>query len=576
MTYLGPLRLHFHGQFQATVSTVNNSTTNFDNATFQPQFQEQGNQGSWNPGGDADWRLLGCEVTAATLADGSPAGADDPVLSCLVADSDRKVPGKLVDLDPEQQMCSMIFGLEVRVCDARGDTLVIGRFEPVAFTELWPRARSSGSSGDPPLGAFYQSVITDLEWSDAASSSAMLSALREAATDGLLSMKFNVDGYDWTFGSETFGRGRIVGTIGVASADEPRHFVAGRHFLPGAAGSALNNCVAVVDEALGKVLLDLGNAIPTRTPGGPLTDIGTLTLEHGGGTIGEIAYQQTEWYERTAGVVALPADRSLTAEELAAIADAPLSITVDSTTTGTAGAIAEAPGGVYARADQFVFRLDAGDIAPARVFATRFGQPHAGAQIRSRQDPSRLQAGPGDPPVATPASAIDFPADVVTGPDGVAELPITASEPGNPRGFIDGQVYGVRPALTQTLGPGSSYPRTPWNFISLLVHDTFHADDPPTWFGSLQPVFEQYSNLYPVMDRFLDLSSYQSVCENRHLLLLAFGLAIDDPNSMPVTRDLSTSARQAILRWLTDVGADGNPLQGAAPPREAKRPPPAA
>ncbi|MGH2841168.1 MAG: hypothetical protein ACRDKY_10150, partial [Solirubrobacteraceae bacterium] len=565
MTYLGALRLHFHGQFQATVSTVNNTASNFDNAATS---RDPG----WNPGGDADWRLLGCEITSAMMPDGSAAAADDPVLSCLVADSDRKVPGKLVDLDPEQQMCSMIFGLEVRVCDAEGRTLVIGRFEPAAFTELWGRAEDTAGGDDPPLGAFYQSVITDLQWSDRAASSQMLSALRSAATDGLLSMKFNVDGYDWTAGSPTFGRGRIAGTIGVATGDEPRHFVAGRHFLPSGNRNALNNCVAVVDEELGKVFLDLGNALPTRTIGGAIANIGTLKLARGGTEIGEIAYLRAGWYEQTAGVVALPADRRLSDAELAAIAGGPLSVEV-SASSGPIGGIDEAPGGVYARADQFVFRLDPGGTAPVKVFATRFGKPHAGAQVRSRPDPSRLQAGPGDPPVATPASALSFDADVVAGPDGVAAVPIAASDPGNPRGFIEGQVYGVRPALTETVGPGSTYPRTPWNVVSLLVHGTFEADDPPTWSGSLQPVFQQYSNLYPVMGRFLDLSSYDSICENRHLLLLAFGLPIDDPNSMPVTRDLSASAREAILRWLTDAGPDGNPLRGEAPSREVGPPP---
>jgi hypothetical protein len=130
--------------------------------------------------------------------------------------------------------------------------------------------------------------------------------------------------------------------------------------------------------------------------------------------------------------------------------------------------------------------------------------------------------------------------------------------------YIDGQVYGVRPALAQTLGPGSTYPRTASNFVSLLVWDTFESADPPTW-SDLAGVFEQYSNLYPVMDAFLDLSRYESVCEHRELLLLAFGLPIEDPNSMPVTRDLSGGARTAILRWLNEVGADGKPLPGSAP-----------
>jgi hypothetical protein len=85
---------------------------------------------------------------------------------------------------------------------------------------------------------------------------------------------------------------------------------------------------------------------------------------------------------------------------------------------------------------------------------------------------------------------------------------------------------------------------------------------PPTWLGSIEPILRQYANLYPVMERFLDLGSYESVCENIRLLTLAFGLDPSDPNSMPVTRDLSAAKRAAILRWLTERGEDGKPRKG--------------
>ena len=39
-------------------------------------------------------------------------------------------------------------------------------------------------------------------------------------------------------------------------------------------------------------------------------------------------------------------------------------------------AVSEAPDGRYVRADQFVFRLNPGDRAKVRLFATRFGQPY--------------------------------------------------------------------------------------------------------------------------------------------------------------------------------------------------------
>src|SRR5215210_498687 len=142
MSYLNALRLHFAGQFQANVSTVNNDPAHFDNAKFKPSFQEMQGQGptqmnGWfNPQGDAAWRFLGCTVTAAW----TPAGqvtAPDPVLTYIVADSDEQAPAKLVDLDSEQQLVSEIWGLQVRIADAAGNTLMRGDFDPAAFMDIW-------------------------------------------------------------------------------------------------------------------------------------------------------------------------------------------------------------------------------------------------------------------------------------------------------------------------------------------------------------------------------------------------------------------------------------------------------
>src|SRR5207253_1807368 len=139
--------------------------------------------GWFNPEGDGDWRLIGCKVTAAWLADGSPAANDDPIHQCLIADSDRTVAAKLVDLDPEQQLVSEIWGLEVRICDAAGTTLLRGQFEPAAFMEIWNRG--GGGGGDSVASAMYQSVLTQLEWG-AIDRSPFLRALRESAAGGLL------------------------------------------------------------------------------------------------------------------------------------------------------------------------------------------------------------------------------------------------------------------------------------------------------------------------------------------------------------------------------------------------------
>lgn len=548
MTYLDPLRLHFAGRFQASVSTVNNTPMNYD-----PANRER--RGSWNPEGDGDWRLIGCHITSAWTADGVATGGD-PVLSCTVADADARPPAKLVDLDPQQQMVSTIFGLQVRIADAHGNSLMRGEFTPAPFADLWGRATEAGDRGDMALGAQWQSVITDVEWADPLPSP-FLEALRAATDEGLLSMKFNVDGYEMDSEDPGFTRGRIVGTIGPQRADEPAHLVLGRHFLP-TPEQKLNACVAVVDEQAGKVLLDVGNALPTTTPGGPLAGLGELRLSCGAVGLGTIPYDAEGWYESTAGVVALPADRALTADELS---------TIGGTRLGLAGqatgmAVDETPEGLYCRADGFVFRLDPGDTAEVRVVATKYGRPYGGAEIVAALDPSQLQQGPGAPDVCVPESALEFKAaGLEAGQDGVAILEIAASDPKSPRGYIDGQVYGVRPGLAETADPKLAYPFNPTDFVSLHVYDAFEVEH-PTWKGGLEPIFQQYAVLYPVMSRFLDLGSYEDVVAKRQILLYVFGLPPEDPNSMPVTRDISKAKLAAILGWLQQ---DPPPLGDDAP-----------
>jgi hypothetical protein len=571
MSYLSPLRLHFAGRFQAAPSTVNNDIRNYDNVHFKPEHMP-----GWNPRGAADWRLIGCRVTAAWHADGRSAGNDDLILTCLVADSDRQVAAKIVDLDPLQQLVSTIWGLEVRICDVNGETLLRGQYETASFIDLWDRATSGG--GDIGAGAMYQSILSKLEWGQL-DRSPFLMELRRTARDGLLSIKFNVDGYTLDFRSPEFTRGRIVGTIGPATASEPKHLVRGRQFMPVQAQRGvfftsqgkINFCTAVVDQGAGKIFLDLGNALPTTHPGGPPVNLGELSMvciqnSMQGLSLGSISYTEDGWYERTAGIVSLPVDRRLTNEEFNALATNPLALLLPGPDNRPTPAISEAPDGRYVRADQFVFHLNAGENAKVRIFATRFGLPYPGAQILLTFDPSHLQRGPGPLEPALPVDAIDYPPGVRADRDGVATVVIRGHNPRNPRGYVDGQVYGVRPVLAEVVVSRSNYPSNPWNFISLLILDDFRADEPPTWWGSLQPIFQQYANLYPVMNSFLNLADYESVCDNLELLRLAFSLKPENPNYMPVTRALSAAKRKAIRRWLKEMGPDGKPLLGTPPP----------
>jgi hypothetical protein len=571
MSYLNALRLHFAGRFQANISTVNNDPAHFNNAAFKSSYQDLEGpdqhppNGGYNPQGDAAWRFLGCKVTAAWMPTGAVTSGD-PVLGYIVADTDGRVPAKLADLDSEQQMVSEIWGLQVRIADTAGNTLMRGDFDPAAFADIWVRA--TGSDGDDMgAGAMYQSVLTNLQWCDV-SASPFLSALRQAARTGLLSIKFNVDGFNMDNTSPDFMTGRIAGTIGPATASEPRHMVVGRQFMATPLG-AINFCSAVVDETASCVYLDLGNALSTAAPGGAIKPQGDLTLSiydptslpgDPAGTTGTTVaigvipasgaggyVQNPNWYANTAGVVALP----LSPAQLQAVASSPLRI------SGKAGVlISEWSSSAFVRADRFVYRMSPDETVQIPVYAMQFGKPLAGVGVNFQLDPSQLQGQA----VAVPEYALAFNPTAVTDSNGRAVLTLNTSDPGTPRFFnngtdygIDGQVYGIRPAFSDA----QTYtgPVNQWNFISILLWSGFTPANPVTW-TDIQPIFQQYANLYPVMNRFLDLGNYDAVVKNTRLLLLAFGLNPSDPNSMPVTRDLSPAKRNAILAWLK------NPLPG--------------
>lgn len=606
MSYLNVPRLHFAGQFQANVSTINNDAGHFWNAKFQPSYQEMQGPGmnppnGWfSPQGDAAWRFRGCQITAAWLPSG-PVGGGDPVLGCVVADDNGRVPAKLVDLDSEQQLVSEIWGLRVRISDGQGNTLLAGDFEPAAFMDIWDRGLSAGSGGDANGAAMWQSVLANLTWGNIAGSPFLIALRKASEASGLLSIKFNCDGINLDFHSPDFMCGRIVGTIGAAAANEPRHLVNGRQFMaaPGPNPNFfnplghLNFCAGILDRAAGCLVLDLGNALPTTTPGGGIANLGDLsvsvaTTSESLGTIpatGPHGYTTSGWYDRTAGIVVLP----LTAAQMAAAEAAPLAI------NGHHGQltsnIAEWPNGAFVRADTYVYRMSPGDAGTNTVevvaWATQWGEPLKSASITFTLDSNQLQVTPDQPPFVAAAPEVATPADVLveattgvpidttppavtTDGHGRAVLTLYATDPGNIRWFnngqdygIDGQVYGIRPAFTDpamTAGPVNQ-----WNFVSILVWSGFVPGNPVTG-TDIYPIFQQYANLYPVMNRFLNLGDYDSVVAHARPLKLAFGLNPDDPNAMPVTRDLSPAKRAAILTWLD------NPIRGTWPPSPTAAP----
>ena len=535
MTYLDRPRLHFAGRFQATPSTVNN-----DVANYLGPVTDSG----WNPEGGAIWRLVGCRVSGVRHSEALPPGASDPVAEALVLDAADRVSAKLVDLDPEQQLASQIWGLVVRLADTQGETLVAGHFRPASFVDLGRRCPSAG--GMASLGAFYQSTLDDLEWPGLDGSPFLQQLHRRSPRR--LSIKFNVDGYQPDPAADDFTYGRVAGTIGPSFAEEPRHFVAGRVLRGGGTFAA-----AKLDAEHGSLIVDLGNSLPTASAGGPLApaqDGYALAVFQNDrwNRLAPVDHTSPGFYESTAGVVETPLDDA----GLAAVGAGHLGVL-----DGTVAILQEAASRIQVRADQLVFRLNPGDEATVELTASSAGEPPGSPLTLSLALGGRLG-------VREPTTALSFPSTVQTDESGRARFTLRAASPGGvraPQGLAS-QVYGVAWALPADLAPA---PPNPWEFLSVLVWDDYPDVDRPTWYAHVQPILEQYGRLYPVMARIVDLSDYKSVLEHIDLMALSFNLPTSDPNHMPVTRDLSRAKHELLRRWFEA------PLLGRRPPAVASR-----
>jgi hypothetical protein len=556
MSYLSSPRLIFAGQFRADPSTVNNDPEHFDSADFQSNYQAPGpgaTNGWWNPRGTGAWGFRGCTVQRAIYRDGSFCDDPnvDPIVGASVNGSDRSVEGKLVDLDPEQQMVSEIWAFQVLVGQPGRGFGFRSDFKVAAFADIWTRYPKG--QPDSFFGAFYQSVLAlgAKGWAGAGGSR-FLQELSAAGPPQRLSIRFNIDGYDDDSTSPTFTFGRVVGAIGPYLPSEPSHFVAGRALQP-VPQSPLNTAYALIDGDM--LMLDVGNSLPTQSVGGPLLDSGKLyaaILPANGPPvlIGEIEYRSSHWYEQTAGVVAFKLDPA----RLSQAAQAPLGV-VQYGLGGFQPLLAEDPGGAWLRADTFVFRLNPKESAKTMFYATTFGRPAAGQKISLGYDPSimfgQTDQGPipGPPVVGQPQTALTFPLAIKTGTAGTAELTLTAADPLRPRDYIDGQVYGVIYAAGDTLPPVGSVQNSS-QILSALVFSGYQVPKEPTWLGDVRPILQQYANLYPVMRPVVRLDDFADLISKRAILKSVFGAPISDPNSMPVTRDLSAAKRTMLLAWL--------------------------
>ena len=629
MSYLNTPRLTFSGLFEADVNTVNNDVRHYDVATFERKFQRlqepapDGNgllyNGWWNPKGSNTFRLLQCRVTGAVDAQGAQIAADVALDASLETQAGR-TGAKIVDLDPQFQFASGIWGLSVQL-KLGAEILLSAAFQQASFRDIY-FGRVAGVDGSPGASARFTGFLDSLVWGERTAGSSLLSAWRTAAdeNEGRLSMSLLAYGYSKAAGTDEFTLGSIIGSIAPWRRGEPLTFAPGRRLAPNsgnpfASSTGFGYMNAAVSDEGTKLAVDFGNSFPMRLGLGgaiALRDVGPVQVvvlkapdretSEAGATcltasylegdavtpdqfevVGTLSGYDIAWLERTAGVV----DFVVSDSAKSLLNSRPLALLTSQTDAAPTIALRETVAGLWVRADDFVHRIDAPAERWARgkatLVATRFGEAAEGVELAvslAPPDSTQGRAGPDEvqaphapiPTINVPADALRFEhIRLTTDARGEANLVYWARDPQNPRKYIDGQIFWVHYGLAAA---GQS-PMPMFEAVAIHVRDAFSPPDAPSWGVDIAPILVQFGNLYPIMSEGLfSFSDYTSVVANARLLYLAFTRDINDPEYMPATRDLSTGKRRMMINWLAGFLKDKPPTSAPLPtPPHGAEPP---
>ena len=595
MSYLHLPRLTFSGDFISDVSTVNNDTQHYNNATFEPSFQipaASGTDGWWNPDGGATFGFQNCQVMQVINEDGTVVADPtlDNIIGQVVAGAEGRNSGKMVDLDPDNQMVSALWGVTFRILTAENELLLEGKIKPTSFRDLQQRQTNGGKPNGQALGATWTSVLEEVVWGAQADTSPFLYALRQKTQQNKISINLNAFGYYYTHTDGRFSLGRILGSIGPWFENEPELFAPARR-LYGVYqnGNVFGGSNFLFDQQNARLSVDLGSSFPVSDSMGtinfnsklflaiskqpvnnPPSPNNTLIPESAVTIIGQVPYMQgvKNWLNNTCGIVDL---FNLSTDVMAALENNQLLLVVSNNSNQYLLVAREAIGGYVCRADNFVQRIDTNQTVNVNLYAYQFGKPLADQAITLTMEPPTPNT-PKDlnqPPISetygnnNPQDGLTFSASCTTNSNGMAQIAITGNSINSPRVYIDGQIYWID---YDTVGNSSNDPAMPGpNPMSITAHlrDDFAIPENPVW-SDIAPIMIQFANLYPIMSKFfINFADPHALIAKKEILKFAFTRDILDPIYMPVTRDLSENKRLTILKWLDNpVIDDGTKAKG--------------
>ena len=372
--------------------------------------------------------------------------------------------------------------------------------------------------------------------------------------------------------TQPFTQGLLTGTVGAGSVIAPTYFVPSRVMAPYDMQHQYCYFAPFTIDANNVLTLNLGNSLPTEVPGStPYADLlGDLELVSftkrdtsaaNATSIAPIEYSE-EMITNQAGFVTM----KLTGD----YSSVPLGI--KSSAKGIV--LAEDPNGYSMRADQFVFRMNPGvsgasvprgDTATVSIYVNEFGQavPDGTEVVMSMMTPGEALTYTSQTPgtggtrgienVSIPQDALKMAGGAINGgkwqasattTNGVATFTLTCTDPGNPRMYVDGQVY----FLNYNFGDASiksTYTQDPNDIISVQVYSQKTE-------AEAVDVLKKFGMLYKIMAFLTDEQQVEQI-DMRNMIKLLLERPYDQIQHMPLTRDMSDSARDKIVDWINTL-----------------------
>lgn len=628
MGYLDLPRIHVAGRFFADPSTVNNDALHFDPKVENPspwqdaygshyfEFQAATVASALDSRGfpQADDPVVGAAFTSAT----------SPSFPKLVdLDTYQQGTSAIYGLKVGLKLPSGVTLI------ARVDTPVLNSvwFNRVLPQREWDLQYGWGSYGGDAnaSGVFVTVARFDAASWPVQSGSPVLDALRAACAEVngeiVASFQFVLDGYDNVRppghgpveetskpteerrAEASLWHGRMIGTLGPWKTGEPTA-VAGQRVLrarpwPADASKVPWNVPCLADapfrfDPANRLLhIDLGNSLCMQYPGGPPADMGPVEARVGGQLIGTVPAGDAV-YNDFSGIAIVEVPEGL----VSAVASSPVELRATRPDALGAQLWQEAGDGVVVALERRELRMTSPTgggvfIAESAVYVTRFGVPWDGAALDVYHQPVWGDTKGATMPPGRPGDTIQAAGAVamaVTAPiGGRATLQVKVlRDPGQRTPWLRSQLY-----FAQIYRKGEPTP----NFqvaapvqelqLSLVVFADHQVQTNPP-FSVVSALMAPYMRLYPSMRERLDLTDEHTF----HIYALnppwsrqpymdptprdGFSSGaipyfltrdFDNPQYMPLTRDLSPNEMRTVLNYCRQVQA-GSTDPGSADARE--------